>query len=282
MAGMLGFALVASAVSAMAETPEAGGEKPAPAEMKIAVLDFTCIDLVGQKLRLFKERPVNTDYKGILSQSDRRSIDDRMQGFVRMIDARIAGTAAMAGLQRDLRKSERDRAEREALARKILNSKQRPIVIGSEYMISYLGEYPETFSPVNREGIESALKTLDFGRAQTPEDADRRIREFTEKSGATHALVGTVADLRTEQRKFSAYGIRTDRAVYSLDVLVKLIDLKTSRIVFSGVFTGNVSRMDTKFAQTINDALFQDLMKDALKQAAEAMHARFAADGKGK
>ena len=38
--------------------------------------------------------------------------------------------------------------------------------------------------------------------------------------------------------------------------------------------------MNTKFAQTVNDSLFQDLMKDALKQAAEAMNARFAVDKK--
>ena len=124
------------------------------------------------------------------------------------------------------------------------------------------------------------LKSLDFGRAQTAEDADRRIREFMEKSGATHILTGTVADLKTEHKKFSGYGVRTDRVVYSLDLLVKVIDLKDNQIVFSGLVTGEQSQMNTKFAQTINDSLFQDLMKDAVKQAAEAMSRRFAADGK--
>lgn len=263
-----------------AEMQNTEGEKAETSAMKIAVLDFTCIDLAGQKLRLVRSRPVNTDYRGILSSADRQSIDDRMQGFVRMLDARFAGTAAMAGLQRDLRESERDRAEREALAKKILNSKQRPLVIGAEYMTACLGEYPEIFSLANREGIESALKSLDFGRAQTAEDADRRIREFMEKSGATHILTGTVADLKTEHKKFSGYGVRTDRVVYSLDLLVKVIDLKDNQIVFSGLVTGEQSQMNTKFAQTINDSLFQDLMKDAVKQAAEAMSRRFAADGK--
>ncbi len=277
------FAAFCALVFAGAEaagTRETEKKKAEPPAMKIAVLDFTCIDLTGQKLRLVRNRPVNTDYRGILSSADRQSIDDRMQGFVRMLDARFAGTAAMAGIRRDLQESERDRAEREALAKKILNSKQRPLVIGAEYMTASLGEYPEIFSLANREGIESALKSLDFGRAQTAEDADRRIREFMEKSGATHILTGTVADLKTEHKKFSGYGVRTDRVVYSLDVLVKLIDLKTSQIAFSGVFTGEVSQMNTKFAQTINDSLFQDLMKDAVKQAAEAMSRRFAADGK--
>ncbi len=277
------FAAFCALVFAGAEaagTRETEKKKAEPPAMKIAVLDFTCIDLTGQKLRLVRNRPVNTDYRGILSSADRQSIDDRMQGFVRMLDARFAGTAAMAGIRRDLRESERDRAEREALAKKILNSKQRPLVIGAEYMTASLGEYPEIFSLANREGIESALKSLDFGRAQTAEDADRRIREFMEKSGATHILTGTVADLKTEHKKFSGYGVRTDRVVYSLDVLVKLIDLKTSQIAFSGVFTGELSQMNTKFAQTINDSLFQDLMKDAVKQAAETMSRRFAADGK--
>ncbi len=277
------FAAFCALVFAGAEaagTRETEKKKAEPPAMKIAVLDFTCIDLTGQKLRLVRNCPVNTDYRGILSSADRQSIDDRMQGFVRMLDARFAGTAAMAGIRRDLRESERDRTEREALAKKILNSKQRPLVIGAEYMTASLGEYPEIFSLANREGIESALKSLDFGRAQTAEDADRRIREFMEKSGATHILTGTVADLKTEHKKFSGYGVRTDRVVYSLDVLVKLIDLKTSQIAFSGVFTGEVSQMNTKFAQTINDSLFQDLMKDAVKQAAEAMSRRFAADGK--
>ena len=42
-------------------------------KMKIAVLDFTCIDLVGQKLRLMKDKPLDTAYKGILSNADRQS-----------------------------------------------------------------------------------------------------------------------------------------------------------------------------------------------------------------
>lgn len=249
-------------------------------KMKIAVLDFTCIDLVGQKLRLMKDKPLDTAYKGILSNADRQSIDDRMQGVVRMIDARVAGAGAMTAIGQGLQENARDRAAREALARKILNSEQRPVVIGAEYMAGYLGEYPETFSLVNREGIESALKSLDFGRAQTADDADQRIREFSEKSGATHVLIGTVADLKTEHKKFSGYGVKTDRVNYSLDVLVKVIDLKTNQIVFAQVVGGEKSLMNTKFAQTVNDSLFQDLMKDALRQAAEAMNARFAVDKK--
>ena len=179
-----------------AEEAQKTAEAKTP-EMKIAVLDFTCIDLVGQKLRLMKDKPLDTAYKGILSNADRQSIDDRMQGLVRMIDARIAGSAAMTAIGQDFQENARDRAAREALAEKILNSKQRPIIIGAEYMTGYLGEYPETFTLVNREGIESALKSLDFGRAPTAEDADQRIREFSEKSGATHVLIGTVADLYT-------------------------------------------------------------------------------------
>ena len=74
-----------------AEMQNTEGKKAETSAMKIAVLDFTCIDLAGQKLRLVRSRPVNTDYRGILSSADRQSIDDRMQGFVRMLDARFAG-----------------------------------------------------------------------------------------------------------------------------------------------------------------------------------------------
>ena len=89
-----------------------------------------------------------------------------------------------------------------------------------------------------------------------------------------------VADLKTEHKKFSGYGVKTDRVNYSLDVLVKVIDLKTNQIVFAKIVTGERSLMNTKFAQTVNDSLFQDLMKDALRQTAEAMNARFAVDKK--
>ena len=43
-------------------------------KMKIAVLDFTCIDLVGQKLRLMKDKPFDTDNKVILRNTYRKSI----------------------------------------------------------------------------------------------------------------------------------------------------------------------------------------------------------------
>ena len=61
---------------------------------------------------------------------------------------------------------------------------------------------------------------------------------------------------------------------------MKVIDLKTNQIVFAQVVGGEKSLMNTKFAQTVNDSLFQDLMKDALRQAAEAMNTRFAVDKK--
>ena len=155
------------------------------------------------------------------------------------------------------------------------DSEQRPIVIGAEYMTAYLGEYPDVFTPVNRQRVELALKEMDFGRAPTPKDAEERIREFQSGSGAAYVLSGTVADLKTEQKKFSGYGVKTERIIYYLDVLIKVVDLKTNQIVFSGLFTGTDSQMKTKYAETVNHAIFQDLMKDALKQAAEKMNRYF-------
>ncbi len=268
------------ALSGGAEEQKDTGRGVTNPKMRIAVLDFTCIDLVGQKLNLTRPRPVNAVGKGTLNDADRLSIDARMQGFVRMVDARFSGAAAMAEIHQTLRENERDRRLREALATKILNSARRPIIIGAEYMTAALGEYPETFSPTSREGIESALQSFDAGRRPDAEDVERSIREFAARSGATHILTGTVADLKTEHRKFSGYGLNTDRVNYSLDVLIKVIDLKNNRIVFTALTTGEQSRMNTEFAQTVNDSLFQDLLKDAVKQAAAAMNARFATDDK--
>ena len=63
-------------------------EKPAWQKMKVCVMDFTTIDIEGQKRFLgVNNKPIVVPAQNTLNDADHKTINSVMQGFVRMIDA---------------------------------------------------------------------------------------------------------------------------------------------------------------------------------------------------
>ena len=100
--------------------------------------------------------------------------------------------------------------------------------------------------------------------------------KFGKLTGATHALYGVVSDFQVEETAFKGYGIETKNKIYTLDVIVKVVELGTNRVVFSGLFTGKIKRLDHGATTRRDTGLYEKLMKDAVGQAAAAMNERFA------
>ena len=101
------------------------------ADIRVAVFDFTTIDIQGQKFYEFRDRGPDEKNHDSLSDADRAVIDDRMLGMVKMIDADLAAYKIVHDINRNDQENDRDRARRDELADRILRdgkSVRRPFL----------------------------------------------------------------------------------------------------------------------------------------------------------
>lgn len=146
--------------------------------MKIAVFDFSTIDTVGQKFYRYTENRMPAMVYNQLTPADYGTIDDRMLGWVRGLEVQATLQERREDRDRQSHLNDRELARRDELAAKILNSPQRSTVIGSEYMIAALGDYPEAFSPVDRRALDDSLLAIELGtQADAMAQAKGEVRQ---------------------------------------------------------------------------------------------------------
>lgn len=244
-------------------------EAPAPVKPRIAVFDFTTIDIQGRHLGDFTDRTVDVAPQNSLNSAELGTVDEVMLGYVKMIDAREERTRRAHDRARLDAENDRNLARQMELADRILKSPRRSVVIGSAYMEAALGNY-DSVEVVGRGEIEKAFRDMAARQAGA-----LPLPEAVKKSGATHVLYGTVADFHVESREFSGYGVNTQATVYSLDVVVKIVELASGRVVFAGTFTGNDREFKTEALRIVDSGRFSKLMKSAVAQAAQAIDRKF-------
>lgn len=233
---------------------------------KIAVLDFMTTDQLVEQYDDFEFEKLAREKADSLSDADRKSINSIMQGIIKGIDAWSNLEAAEDRREEhDLINKDKWRRS-EALMKKLRSGPMRPVVAAADYMMSYLGEYPDSLQTVDRPRLAAALQSAEF-TVDGSIEADSMAR-FRQTTGATHLLYGTVTDVKRMDRQFSGYGIKTDMVVYELDVMVKLVDLESEAVVFSTIATGYDKMLKSAQGQTLNSQQVQDLLKDALHAAA--------------
>ena len=260
-----GMAARAAVDAAAGKEPVAFGEKRAD-PLRVCVLDFATIDTVGdQRFLAQRNRTVDIPAQCTLNDADRKSINSIMQGFVRLIDAwdnTRTHTENRRGLASD---NAFDRARALELYRTAVKGEARPVVIGAEYLAAYLGQHPEVFACMDASGVEAAMAKLP-SEPDFPRDFLRRLGAA---SGATHLIYGTVSDIRRQEKTFQGYGVATKTTDYQLDVLIRMVDLAEQRVMYGNVYTGRYQERQPVSGSSMDDGVFQALMKSALEQAAE-------------
>ena len=106
-------------------------------------------------------------------------------------------------------------------------------------------------------------------------------------AGVHYILTGQIIDYGREIRDFSGYGVRTRTSFYRLKAGIKVLDVKTGKVLFSRndgaeeqVTEGNNTfvsdtTMDSKLAQAVSDKLVKALLDDDIfkdqKESAAAL-----------
>lgn len=236
---------------------------------KICVLDFTSIDIQGQKRFLDEDNnPIVVPTQNTLNDADRKSMSGIMQGFVRMIDA--WDNARTNATNRDIQIANNNFSREKALSlyNTVVRGQARPVVIGADYLSAYLGRHNDVFSCIDSSQMENAMEKIQ----KTSDFPKNFMLCLAKETGATHLIYGIVSDLRTKTNSFKGYGIETRTTNYQLDVIIKMVDLVAQSTVYSNVYTGNYREQRPISGTQFDNNIFQNLMTSALEQAAEDLY----------
>ena len=244
-------------------------EKAKWSPFRICVLDFTSLDMQGQKRFLDeKNKPINVPPQCTLNDADRKSINSIMQGFVRMIDAWDNTKTNKLNRTAQADDNNFSRVKALELYNTAVKGETRPMVIGADYLTAYLGRHNDVFTCVDASLLTAAMRKLQTA-SDFPKDFMLRLARET---GATHLIYGTVSDMRTKTNSFKGYGIETKTTNYQLDVIIKMVDLAAQHTVYSNVYTGNYREQRPISGTQFDNNIFQNLMTSALEQAAEDLY----------
>ena len=243
------------------------GEKPPV--FRVCVIDFVQADIAGQQRFLDQDsRPIAIPPQCTLNQEDRMSINSVMQGFVRMIDARDSARTNEFNRVRMTDDNRWERSKALELFQAVVGGQARPVILGAEQLSALLNRHSDVFACTDASLMEAAMGKLWY-EPDFPVDFQRKLAEIT---GATHLLCGTVADLRISSKTFQGYGIETTTTRYELDFSYKLVDLRAQCTVYGGIATGVYTERNRPGVIEQEPALFQNLLNEALRQAAEELY----------
>lgn len=244
-------------------------EKPAWKPFKVCVLDFTTIDIAGQKRFLDeKNSAIIIPPQNSLNDADHKSMSGFMQGYVRMIDAWDSSWTNSANRDAQIDDNVFTRKKALDLYNSVVKGEPRPVVMGADYLSAYLGRHNDVFGCMDVSQVAAAMEKI-----QKQEDFPRDFMlRIAKETGATHLIYGTVSDIQTRSNSFSGYGIQTNTTTYQLDVTIKMIDLVAQHSVYSNVYTGSYREQRPISTEQFDNNIFQSLMKSALEQAAEDLY----------
>lgn len=246
-------------------------EKTEWSPFRVCVLDFSSLDILGQKRFLDeRNREIRIPAQSTLNDADRKSVNGFMQGIVRMIDAWDNSKTNTENRRTQTEDNRFDRAKALALYDASVKGEARPMVAGAEYLSAFLGRHNDVFSCLDTALVAEAMRNL---RNETDFPKDFMLR-LARKTGATHLISGVVSDLRTKSNSFKGYGIETKTTTFQLDVIIKMVDLAVQRTVYSNVYTGNYREQRPISGTQFDNNIYQSLMTSALEQAAEDLYDR--------
>lgn len=236
---------------------------------RVCVLDFTSLDIQGQKKFLdHQNKPIAIPAQCTLNDADRKSINSVMQGFVRLIDAWDNTRTNTENRRAQAEDNAFNRAQALQLYNTVVKGEARPMVIGADYLSAYLGRHNDVFTCVDASQISAAMARLQ----QAPDFPRDFMLRLARETGATHLIYGVVSDLRSKSNSFKGYGIETKTTNYQLDVIIKMVDLVAQHTVYSNVYTGNYREQRPISGTQFDNNVFQNLMTAALEQAAEELY----------
>lgn len=229
--------------------------------------DFTCVETKARGRFLHDETyavSLEMPSQQTLLPEDRKSVNSIMQGFVRLLDT--WNNSQNQELVRDAKATEwqQYQQEKKEMFQSFITGDRRTIVLGADYLGGYLtsNDLSKVFSIVSPEQVQVAM-------LENQDQPLQVIPQLIAKNGATHLIYGTVGDLAYTVKEFEGYGIKTKITDYSLDVMIKVVDLSTGAVVYANNYTGTFREKAIPKMKELSSDIYAQMMKQALQKCAQ-------------
>ncbi|MBP5671777.1 MAG: hypothetical protein J6X49_05270 [Victivallales bacterium] len=240
--------------------------------LKVCVLEFTTIDIEGQKrFQDVENKRIVVPPQNTLNDADHQTMNSVMQGFVRMIDAWDNTRTNQANRDAQVEDNAFARDKALDIYRKTVQGEARPVVMGANYLRTYLGGHSDVFACMDNTLVGTAMMKISQ-ESDFPRDFMHKVSKAT---GTTHLIKGMVSDIYTRELGGEAFGIKQKTVDYSLDINIEVVDLELGYTVFSGSYTGNYTERRPHSNVKYDNAIYTNLLKIALQKASDAIYEKF-------
>ncbi len=240
--------------------------------LTVAVLDFSTTDIKGLNFLAKPDfTPMVRPQEKTAEAGSNYGSDWYMNGVIGAVNAYDNAYVREKSFDWELAQKQFDWARWQQIYEKTVNGEARPVVLAADYFGSYLGSYAGEFNCLDSQVVAAAVQKL----AQEPDFPQDFYQKLAKATGLTHLISGTVADMRIKEKSFKGYGVETSTKIYELDVIIKIIDLKTQQNCYGNVYTGVYKEQQPYSAEFVDKNIFQSTLSSALKTAAADFHKQF-------
>jgi len=117
---------------------------------------------------------------------------------------------------------------------------------------------------IERQRVDAVLQESQFSHLSGLVDTEKAVR-MGKMLGANVIVMGTVEDVRSEDKRFSGYGVRTENTKVTASVRLRVIDIESGDVTYSNRYKGNATFMKSQFGGTSSSDVAYQVIEAALE-----------------
>lgn len=118
---------------------------------------------------------------------------------------------------------------------------------------------------VERQKLDAILEETAFQHYSGRVDVDTAVK-MGKMFGAQYLAVGTVVNQDVQKKSFTGYGIRTNSLVYTVSLRLRVVDLQSGEIAFSGSAEGTATETSSRYGGSADADGFFIALKQAVQE----------------
>jgi curli biogenesis system outer membrane secretion channel CsgG len=118
---------------------------------------------------------------------------------------------------------------------------------------------------VERQKLDAILEETAFQQYSGSVDVNSAVK-MGKMFGAQYLAIGTVINQDLQKKSFNGYGIRTNSLVYTVSLRLRVVDLQSGEIAFSGSAEGTATETSSRYGGSADADGFFIALKHAVQQ----------------
>jgi hypothetical protein len=231
-----------------------------------AVMDFTTPDSESMKyLQHNKARPTS-EQPSLITETDKSYLSSydlaNVVIFQMMERYKNKKREDYINYQDDQRvRDQKERFRSDTLS----SSLGRAVILASDMLAAELSKHPEIGELVDRRTIEESVSEMNFQNSGLV--ANNAVIKLGELTGATHLIFGIVSDYSKKVVTQMSYGTPSKSIKHSLDLTVKIVDIKTNKLTYATTVTSEINELSAGGGSEYDTGLMKKLLKTAVVDA---------------